>query len=288
MTEPRKARSLEREAARLKAKQHLKKHERGQKARRFGKQIAVIGGLVGLVGIIVAVVVIGSNQVSQKPNDYLIANNIRVGADLKGFTASFTPTPTATPGGTVVKNPPHIVIVQDYQCPFCAAFEAANTAQVRQWVSSGQVTIEYRPISFLDEKGGSLNDYSKRAANSAYCVASYQPDKFFEWNSYLYANQPQEGSAGPEDKVLLNGMGLEGINVDENMKTCVNTHRFMSWIKSNTTDNYYAGALVPGTKLPFTGTPFVIVNGQQYNAATANDFNNPANFAAFVNSFISK
>ncbi len=284
MTEPRKSRSLEREAARLKAKQMRKKHERGTKARKFGVQIAVIGGIAGLIAIVVAVVLIGQNQVSEKPNDYILAHNIVIGANLEGFTATHTPSPVA--GSSA--NPPHIVIVQDYQCPFCAAFEQANYKQLKQWVSSGAATVEFRPISFLDEKGGSLNDYSKRAANTAMCVASYDPNNFFEYNSYLYANQPQEGSAGPEDNVLLNGMQLTGVNVDDNMKTCVNTHRFISWIKDNTNNNYYGGAMVPGTKIQFTGTPFVMVNGKQYTAANANDFNNPANFAAFIAQFQTK
>jgi protein-disulfide isomerase len=288
MTEPRKARSLEREAARLKAKQLTKKHERGQKARRFGLQISIVGGIAALIAVIVAVVVLGNSQVSQKPNAYLLKNNIWVGANLQGYTASFTPSPTATAGAVVPTNPAHIVVVQDYQCPFCAAFETANATQLRQWVKSGAVTIEYRPISFLDEKGASLNDYSKRAANAAYCVASYQPDSFFDYNSYLFAHQPAEGTAGPEDSAILAGMGLSGILVDDNVKSCVNTHRFVSWIKENTNNHYYAGSKVPGTKIQFTGTPFVMVNGKQYSAANANDFNNPANFAAFVAQFQSK
>ncbi|MEI6590585.1 MAG: thioredoxin domain-containing protein [Actinomycetes bacterium] len=288
MTEPRKSRSLEREAARLKAKQMQKKHERGTKARKFGVQIAVTGGIAGLIAIVVAVVLIGQNQVSEKPNDYLLANNIVIGANLEGFTAIHTPKPTATPGVVLPKTPVKIVIVQDYQCSFCQAFENANYKQLKQWVQSGAATVEFRPISFLDEKGGSLNDYSKRAANSAYCVASYDPNKFFEYNSYLYANQPAEGTAGPEDSVLLDAMGRTGVTVDDNMSTCVKTHRFVSWIKDNTNNNYYAGALVPGTKFQFTGTPFVMVNGKQYSANTANDFNNPANLAAFVAQFQSK
>jgi len=288
MTEPRKSRSLEREAARLKAKQLRKKHERGTAARRFGVQIAVIGGIAALIAIVVSVVLIGQSQVSAKPNSYLIANNIQVGANLEGFTADHTPSPTPVASGAPIQNPPHIVVVQDYQCPFCAAFEQANYKQLKQWVQSGAVTIEFRPISFLDEKGGSLNDYSKRAANSAYCVATYAPNSFFEYNAYLYANQPQEGSAGPDDTTLLNGIQSQGIMVDDNMKTCVTTHRFMAWIKDNTNKNYYGGAMVPGTKIQFTGTPFVMVNGKQYSAANANTFNNPANFAAFVQSFQAK
>ena len=286
MTEPRKLRSLEREAARLKAKQISKKHERGTKARRFGRQIAVIGGIAGLIAIVVAVVIVGQSQVSEKPNSYILAHNIVVGANLEGFTETHTPTPAVV--STATQNPIKIVVVQDYQCPFCAAFESANYKQLKQWVESGVATIEYRPISFLDEKGASLNDYSKRAANTAYCVASYDPNKFFEWNAYLYANQPAESTAGPEDSTLLNGMQLTGVNVDDNMRTCVTTHRFLSWIKDNTNNNYYGGALVPGTKFQFTGTPFVMVNGKQYTQANANDFNNPANFAAFVMSFQTK
>jgi protein-disulfide isomerase len=293
LTEPRKLRSLEREAARLKAKELHRKHERGTKARRFGLQISVITGIVALIGIIVTVVVVGDSAVVQKPSDYLIANNIRVGANLEGYTASHTPTPTPTAGVTIPANPPHIVIVQDLACFACKTFETANEAQLRKWVSTGAVTIEYRPISFLDEKGASANDYSKRAGNAVYCVANYAPDKVFDYNSFLYNNQPEESttSYGPDDNQLLASMPALGITLTEDLKNCVKTHRFVSWIKELTNKSYLGGALVPGYKVPFTGTPTVIVNGENWTTEenwSSGAVMSPAAFAAFVQKFLTK
>ena len=293
MTEPRKSRSLEREAARLKAKELSKRHARGTKVRRFGVQISVIAGIVALIGIIVTVVVVGEKVVIQKPSDYLLANHIKIGANLEAFTPSHTPTPTPTAGVVLPKIPVHIVIVEDLACSACKAFETANEAQLRQWVSTGIATVEYRPISFLDEMNASANDYSKRAGNATYCVATYDPNKFFNFNAYLYVNQPAEGatSFGPDDDSLLASMSTLGINVNEDMKTCVKTHRYVSWLKSMTSKYYSSGSIVPGYKVPFSGTPTVIVNGENWTSEAnwqVGVVNNPAAFAAFVQKFQTK
>ena len=285
MTEPRKSRSLEREAARLKAKELTKRHARGTKVRRFGVQISVIAGIVALIGIIVTVVVVGDNAVIQEPSKYIQANYIKIGANLEAFTPTHTPTPTPTAGVVLPKKPVHIVIVEDLACGGCKGFETANEAQLRQWVSTGIATIEYRPISFLDEIGASANDYSKRAANAVYCVATYEPNKFFDFNSYLYVNQPKEAltSYGPDDDALLSSMATLGINVTEDMKTCVKTHRYVSWIKNLTNKYYTGGAPVPGYKnVAFRSTPTVIVNGVEWSAEANQQRDNPAAFAAFI------
>jgi hypothetical protein len=52
--------------------------------------------------------------------------------------------------------------------------------------------------------------------NAAICVAEISPNTFFDYNAYLFANQPQEGSAGPENaKLYDDAVALNASNLDQ-------------------------------------------------------------------------
>ena len=63
-----------------------------------------------------------------------------------------------------------VEVYEDFQCPICRSFEEQSGDFLRQQVASGAVTITYRPFSFLDDTGGSPNDYSKRSTSAALCA----------------------------------------------------------------------------------------------------------------------
>ena len=65
--------------------------------------------------------------------------------------------------------PTTITIYEDPQCPVCAQLEAEVADDVAAAVEAGEVRVEYRIVSFLDQ--ASTNDYSSRAANAL--VAAY-------------------------------------------------------------------------------------------------------------------
>src|SRR5204863_10129589 len=89
---------------------------------------------------------------------------------------------------------------EDFQCPNCRDFEAADGATLKTWQQAGIVRLVYHPVAFLDQ--ASSTHYSTRALDAAASVEDSSPDAFQAFHDLLYANQPAEGGAGLPDSTL--------------------------------------------------------------------------------------
>ena len=127
----------------------------------------------------------------------------------------------------------------DPQCPVCAAFEA------------GDVVVEYRVVSFLDD--ASENDYSSRAANALMVVQEAAgPEAFAELHRNMFANQPAEGTAGPDDEQLVAWAVAAGADEAD----------VRDGIESGTFAQFVANATDAMSQDGVNGTPSVRVDGQ--------------------------
>jgi len=258
MSNERLTRDQQREAARAKAKamREAQKKNEGRK-----KVVVIVGSVLAAAGIIAGAAAIALMQpapapeVKDGPAVAIFDGGIRVGKDLQVLTSK----------SQVDSAVPNIVIYQDLQCPACRAFEVPNMPQIRELVAAGKYTVEIHPISFLD--GNSVNEYSSRAANALLCVADKSPRNFFDYNEALYNNQPDEGTAGPSNEDLKNLAQKTGVN-EPSALDCISKPIFSTWAKNK--GSLVQTEKVPGSNLEFGGTPFIMVNGQQYRGETAN------------------
>ena len=169
----------------------------------------------------------------------------------------------------------HIVIYQDFLCPICEAFDTANAEQLEALAGSGAATVEIHPIAILDRLSQGTR-YATRAANAAACVAEAEPDRFLNVNSAFYAQQPAEGTRGLSDDQIVELVQAAGATSDD-VAACIQGGNHEGWV-ADATARALEGPL-PNTDLPaVTGTPTVLVNGEQYQGAV----DDPAAFAAFV------
>ena len=270
---PRPTRSEQREQARAKARELREQRAKGDKRKRLITTIAITVGIVAVVvGVVFAVMTVSTTSNTNAENAKKVpANTTELGGVLLG--KNLLPTTTAE-----AKKGNQIVIYQDYQCPVCKLFEDPNSSQIKAWVESGLATVEYHPISFLD--GQSLNNYSSRATNAALCVANSQPEKFFDLNTALYANQPDENTAGPSDAKLKDTLRGAGVEINSEINTCIDQKRYAKYIENRTSESFSQPA-VTGKEIP-GGTPYVLVNGNVYDwGGKAEDLVNPARFAQF-------
>jgi protein-disulfide isomerase len=135
--------------------------------------------------------------------------------------------------------------------------------------------LEIRPISFLDR--ASLNEYSSRAANAAFCVANFVPDSFFDMHSNLMINQPAEGQEGLDDNELFEVAQTSGAGTTE-VKGCIQNKSFADYIEQHT----QTVLNTPQQGVQVTGTPTVLVNGNKFTWATGDELVSPEIFAQFV------
>jgi protein-disulfide isomerase len=270
------SRSEQRDAARQKAKALREQNQKKAKRSKLVIQISVVLVALGIVGGVAAVIAIeAANRVAapvvdDAPKNLSEFGGLKIGVGLQAFTADKTPTPEASE-----TKAPEIIVYVDYQCPICQAFDLPNSAQIRSWVDTGAATLEIRPISFLDR--ASLNEYSSRAANAAFCVANFEPDSYFDMHSNLMINQPAEGQDGLDDNELYKVAEQSGAGTNQ-VKGCIQNKSFADYIEQHTQNVLNT----PQQGVSVTGTPTVLVNGNKFSWATGEELVSAEFFAQFV------
>ena len=242
--------SNERQQRAARAEQMRKEREKADRKQRNLITVGIVVVVVALIAV-AGYAVTDINNKNKKQEDLVLPKNAT-----KDFGIVYD---TADAGGKVPAGtkPVSVELYEDFQCPVCRSFEEQSSAFLKDQVKTGAVTITYRPFSFLDETGGSPNRYSHRSTNAAVCaldaggVADY-----VKVHDYLYANQPEERTNGPENADLikaLDGLGITGLD------SCIRTERFVPWIEE---------AKAAGEKRGVNATPTVYVADKHIEAPT--------------------
>lgn len=156
--------------------------------------------------------------------------------------------------GTVVMAQPGVTrpvvnVYEDFQCPVCQEFEAANGGVLQQLADRGEVRVIYHVFTiFLGSQPRQSN--STRAWAATRCVPA---DSWLRYHNLLYASQPSELTAGgfPVSQLLTLGKRI-GLS-SRAFTRCVSAQR-------------YAPEIVPLSQRIIRGgvnaTPNVFLNGQ--------------------------
>ena len=218
-----------------------------QRARERNRNLLVAIGIVAVLAVVIGLVFA-----------------LQKGSDDSAEAAKDVPANLSSDGfGVTIGDedaPKTVEVYEDFQCPICHLFEESTKDTLRQQVSEGKIKIEYRMVSFLDDS--SKNDYSSRALNAAMVVLDTAgPDAFLKFHDTLYANQPQEGTAGPEDDQLIEWAVQSGAD-EEKIKAPIEDKVYEQWVE-NATDAM--------SKQGVTGTPTVFVDGTRVEGQTVDE-----------------
>lgn len=208
---------------------------------------------VGIVVVVIALIAVGGYGVKSISDDKEDLKVLTTPSNVnKSYGIEYTPE-VAT--GTAPKGEPvNVILYEDFLCPGCGALEQTAGAFLASAVEKGEISIEYRPYAFLTN--ASTNEYSQRAWNAAACVNDKGGPKAFKaFHDILFANQPAEGGAGPEDDQLIawaKDAGVTGI------ESCIDKAKFTPWIED---------ALDQGQEDGVSGTPTVRIAGKDVSGA---------------------
>ncbi len=266
-----------RDAAREKSRTLREEQRKKERRNRWIIQGSVIGATLAIVAVI-ALVITNSVQPPAPGPRNMASDGILIG---EGFEA--VPTEAIQPGALPVANvrdeTSEVISIQmfvDYLCPICGVFEDTNGEQIATWVETGAATVEIFPYAILDRVSQGTK-YSTRAANAAACVANYSPNQFFAFNALLFANQPEENTAGLSDEELIALTVEAEVEKAPSIGQCVRDQKFKTWV-AEARDRHGAGPVPNSNVASVTGTPTIIVNGVQYTGS----LNDPAAFSSFV------
>lgn len=135
----------------------------------------------------------------------------------------------------------------DFMCPICGDFESQYGEALQTAAANGDITLNIHPVSILDRYSQNTK-YSTRAAGSMYCVAAEAPDAALDYFNLLFANQPEENTAGLTDAELAAYAEQAGAGAAAD---CIADGTYMDYVGDETTAHDIAG------------TPTVEVNGER-------------------------
>ncbi len=145
-----------------------------------------------------------------------------------------------------------MTIFQDYNCVHCHEFEDQYGEELKKQVQEGNIELEIRNLTFLDQN--SPTQYSARTANAAYAVANQvSADKFLDFQKELFSHQ---GTGDLNNQQIADIASKYGANIGSDM----NDNKWRSLVDVVTAES---------SKNDIGGTPTVFVDGEQY---TSNDF----------------
>ncbi len=216
--DPRPTKAVRREDARAKAIALRQEQERKAKRNR----LLAIGGLVAAVAVLGAVVFAIVRQGAERAEAY---GTVQYGGGADGLVVPAVDEvegPSVAEGGAIPVSAAGVgesaegttvTVYFDFMCPYCGQFDAANGAELERLAEQEGITVEYRPISFLD--GTSQGTfYSTRAANALAVVAEEAPEQMVAFMTALYENQPEEGSSGLSDTEIAEIATEAGVPAD--------------------------------------------------------------------------
>jgi protein-disulfide isomerase len=208
----------------------------------------------GIVVVVLALVAVGGYAVKSTSDSRAKETDV---VTPKGATADhgvlYTPEDA---GGKAAPDAVKVVIYEDFGCPGCLAFERSNGQFVEAAVKKGEITVEYRMVNFLDRV--SPNKYSSRSGSAGLCAYNSGGGAAFKKVANLFwANQPSEGSAGPEDKDLVDTLKQAGVDGSAD-ESCVLKERFVPWLDESTEAS---------RKAKVSGTPTVRIGGKTVSGA---------------------
>ncbi|WP_400995868.1 DsbA family protein [Agromyces sp. GXQ0307] len=277
-SEPRPTRNQRREAAREKARVLREEQKKRDRRNRFLIQGGVVLAIVAVAALIGGLIFNSIRPAGPGPRNMASDGILLVGGEngieaveTTAIPAGGRPTPTVPDDSGTVAN---IVVYLDYLCPFCGQFETTNSETMRTMVEQGAATLEIHPIAILTNKSAGTQ-YSLRAANAAACVAEESPEAFFDFNSLMFENQPEELTAGLTNDEIKDLAAEAG--AASSVDSCIDDTTFKSWVQDAT--ERALTEPIPNSDLEsVTGTPTVLVNGKQY----VGSLEDPAEFQAFV------
>lgn len=164
--------------------------------------------------------------------------------------------------GEPAEGAPEVILYEDFQCSWCARFDAAIGEEMHRLAQDGQIDLTYVVRHFLDGQG----DTSTRASNAALCAE--EEGEYVAFQSALYSTHPVfQGETGDQiawtdehfvsvaEQIGLSGADLDGFNA------CVAGQDHLDRVR-----DMEVRALRDG----ITGTPTIVVEGEQLDEGAMN------------------
>jgi protein-disulfide isomerase len=146
--------------------------------------------------------------------------------------------------------PVTVVIFSDFQCPMCKQESEIIHGKIQETFPT-QVKVYFRDFP-LEQ----LHNWARAASDAGRCVYKQNPDEFWYFHDWIYANQTYIGLDNMKSK-------LEEFATARNLDSM----QFSRCIENKTTDPEVAASMAIGNALSLNSTPTIFVNGRKIEGA---------------------
>jgi protein-disulfide isomerase len=147
------------------------------------------------------------------------------------------------------------VVYEDFLCPFCGQLELTVRDQLDAAVEAGEVSVEYRPLGFLER----IDDYSPESVNAfAVVLDESGPEVAKTFHDLLFDNQPSESGPFPDSDDLVD-LAVEAGATEADVRPGIEDMAFEGWIDA---------ANDAASREGVNSTPTVLVDGEVVEGET--------------------
>ena len=155
-----------------------------------------------------------------------------------------------------------VVYYGSWKCPYCAQFSTGLLEDIlTDYVEPGKIDLEFRALAYI---GGEpfLGPDAPRAARAGLAVWNVDPDTYWKYHEYIFANQPPDNKqwATPEQLVMF--AKTAGVDSTQKVRQKIDANAYNSAITN--ASEAAAGAGV-------SGTPTLVVGGETVNPLNETD-----------------
>ena len=147
------------------------------------------------------------------------------------------------------------MVYEDFLCPFCGQLELTVRDQLDAAVEAGEVSVEYRPLGFLER----ISDYSPESANAfAVVLDESGPEVAKAFHDLLFDNQPSEEGPFPDADELVD-LAVEAGATEADVRPGIEDMAFEGWVDA---------ANDAASREGVNSTPTVLVDGEVVEGET--------------------
>ncbi|WP_114579598.1 DsbA family protein [Saliphagus sp. LR7] len=186
-------------------------------------------------------------------------NNESPNTDVDGPVAN-APVPddptSATYAMTGSADQPTVTYYGNWKCPYCADFSMGFLGNiVTDYVEPGDISLQFRSLAYIDGKPF-LGPDAPRAAQAGLAAWNVDPETYWPYHEYVFANQPPESETWATTDKLVSFAEEAGVTETGQFRTKIQEQAYESPIWQ--TSQVAADADV-------SGTPALIIDGETVN-----------------------
>lgn len=153
-------------------------------------------------------------------------------------------------------NRPTVTYYGNWKCPYCAEFSTGFLGDiVKEYVESGDINLRFRALAYINGEPF-LGSDAVHAARAGLAVWNVDPETYWKYHEYVFANQPPERETWATTDKLVSFGEQAGVTSTDKLRTKLENQAYESTIQKTSQAAADAGV---------SGTPTLVIDGETVN-----------------------